>query len=187
MTPNRKVAAGLASVVAFMLVMSFTAGPVYDWLGRVTGLAARPMTAEQANAQMLDRTIGVRLDASLGRDVPLQVRPVVRRMQLKIGETGLAFFEIYNPTDQVIAARTSSSVYPFTAAFYFNTPDCFCSEVQVLQPGERAMLPVSFYVDPGIVDNAETNSVKSFTLSYTFYVTDLPEDKVGLVESGNDT
>ncbi len=48
--------------------------------------------------------------------------------------------------------------------------------MQVLQPGESVMMPVSFYVDPEIVDDIEGKHVHTITLSYTFHETDLPED-----------
>ncbi len=42
------------------------------------------------------------------------------------------------------------------------------------------MMPVSFYVDPAIVDDPEGQFVKAITLSYTFHVTDLPEAQAAL-------
>ena len=46
---------------------------------------------------------------------------------------------------------------------------------QVLQPGETMMMPVTFYVDPEIVDDLEAKYVRTITLSYTFHPADLPE------------
>ncbi len=65
---------------------------------------------------------------------------------------------------------------------HFNKIDCFCFEMQVLQPGERVLMPVSFYVDPEIVDDIEAKYAKTITLSYTFHVTELPQDEVSLVQ-----
>ena len=47
-------------------------------------------------------------------------------------------------------------------------------------PGERIEMPVSFYVDPEMVENIEARNVKSVTLSYTFYEIDLPDSSVKL-------
>ena len=41
------------------------------------------------------------------------------------------------------------------AGGYFVKVHCFCFEQQVLAPGERVMMPVSFYVDPSIMDDPE--------------------------------
>ncbi|NNF71151.1 MAG: cytochrome c oxidase assembly protein, partial [Rhodobacteraceae bacterium] len=46
---------------------------------------------------------------------------------------------------------------------------------QVLQPGERVLMPVTFYVDPDIVNDREAKYANHITLSYTFHVTDMPE------------
>ena len=37
-------------------------------------------------------------------------------------------------------------------------------------------MPVTFYVDPEIVDDGEAKYVKAITLSYTFHETELPEE-----------
>jgi cytochrome c oxidase assembly protein subunit 11 len=73
-------------------------------------------------------------------------------MDIRIGETGLAFYEAYNPTDRPVAGSASYNVYPFDAGGFFTKIDCFCFEEQVLQPGESVLMPVTFYVDPEIVD-----------------------------------
>ena len=42
---------------------------------------------------------------------------------------------------------------PFSAGGYFDKIACFCFELQVLGPGERVDMPVSFYVDPAMLDD----------------------------------
>src|SRR3989338_2360871 len=63
------------------------------------------------------------------------------------------------------------------AGGYFTKIECFCFTEQVLQPGERVIMPVSFYVDPSIVDDPEAGLIKEITLSYTFHETALPEQQ----------
>jgi cytochrome c oxidase assembly protein subunit 11 len=100
-----------------------------------------------------------------------------REMELRIGETGLAFFEAYNPTDRVVAGTASYNVTPDSAGGYFTKIACFCFTEQVLQPGERVQMPVTFYVDPEITTDREGKFVHVITLSYTFYETDLPVEE----------
>ncbi|MBZ0129286.1 MAG: cytochrome c oxidase assembly protein [Rhodobacteraceae bacterium] len=179
-TQNNRTAFRLVGLVAFMLAMSAAAVPFYNWFCRVTGFGGVTSVAEQASERVLERTITIRFDASLERGMPWEFRPLQREMTLKIGETGLAFYEAYNPTDHVIAGTASYNVAPFSAGYYFNKIDCFCFEMQVLQPGERVEMPVSFFVDPEFVDDPEAKYVNAITLSYTFHETDLPPDKVSL-------
>lgn len=40
------------------------------------------------------------------------------------------------------------------------------------------MMPVSFFVDPAIVDDREGQYVHTITLGYTFYEIDLSEDEL---------
>ena len=47
-------------------------------------------------------------------------------------------------------------------------------------PGERVQMPVTFYVDPEIVDDSEGKYINTITLSYTFYEIDLPEAQAAL-------
>jgi cytochrome c oxidase assembly protein subunit 11 len=90
-------------------------------------------------------------------------------MKLKIGETGLAFFEATNPTDHVIAGQASYNVTPDQAGGYFTKIACFCFTAQILQPGQTVQMPVTFYVDPAIVQDREAKYINEITLSYTFH------------------
>lgn len=179
---NNKIAYGLLGVAAFMLSMSFAAVPLYNWFCKVTGYGGETQTSAEASDTILDQTITIRFDASLDRHMPWSFKPVENQMEIRIGETGLAFYEAHNPTDRVIAGTASYNVAPFSAGSYFTKIDCFCFEMQVLQPGETVMMPVTFYVDPEIVDDIEAKHVNRITLSYTFHETDLP-DEVSLVQT----
>ncbi len=177
---NSKLVVKLTSLVFFMLAMSFAAVPFYDWFCRVTGFAGVPQVAAEASSEILDQAIEVRFDGSLEAGMPWQFKPVARTMQLKIGETGLAFYEAHNPTDKAIAGTASFNVFPYSTGAYFTKIDCFCFEMQVLQPGETVMMPVTFYVDPEIINDDDAKYAKTITLSYTFHVTDLPEEQASL-------
>lgn len=181
-TKNKKLALSLLGLVTTMLVLSFAAVPFYDWFCRVTGFGGVTQEAATNSDRVLDQTIKVRFDGSLERGMPWEFKPVAHEVELRIGETGLAFYEAHNPTDKPIAGTASFNVYPFSAGAYFTKIDCFCFEMQVLQPGERVQMPVTFYVDPDIVEDTEAKYIKSITLSYTFHVTDLPNEQAALAQ-----
>jgi len=180
MSSNARTAAMMAGVVVVMASLGFAAVPFYSWFCRVTGFGGETGVAAAGSDTVLDQTIRIRFDASLDRDMPWQFRPEVREVELRIGETGLAFYEAYNPTDRPIAGSASYNVTPYSAGGYFIKIDCFCFTQQILQPGERVMMPVTFYVDPEIVDDREAKFVHTITLSYTFYETDMPREQAAL-------
>jgi cytochrome c oxidase assembly protein subunit 11 len=165
----------LVFLVFFMGSASFLSVPFYNWFCKVTGYGGTTNYAQEESETILDREISVRFDASLEKGLAWEVKPVQREMIVNLGQTGLAFYEAYNPTDKPIAAQASFNVVPFSVGNFFNKIECFCFTEQVLQPGERVNMPVSFYVDPDLIENVESNKVFSVTLSYTFFEIDLPE------------
>ena len=177
MNARQKTAKRLLMMVAVMLSLSFLAVPFYNWFCRVTGFGGITQVAETESDTILDREIQVRFDGSKDANMPWDFSPIETKMTIKIGETGLAFYEAHNPTDEVIAGSASFNVYPYSAGAYFNKVQCFCFEMQVLQPGETVQMPVTFFVDPEIVNDIEAKYANSITLSYTFHRTDLPEEE----------
>lgn len=180
MRPENRTLTLLVGVVAVMVSLSFAAVPFYRWFCQVTGYAGTTSVSTAGSEVVLDRTIKIRFDASLEAGMPWEFRPVQREMEVRIGETNLAFYEAYNPTDRVIAGTAGFNVSPDSAGGYFTKIDCFCFTQQVLQPGERVSMPVSFYVDPSIVDDPDARFLKAITLSYTFHDTALPDRQAAL-------
>lgn len=177
--PNKTLAI-LVGVVLTMGALSWAAVPFYSWFCRVTGYGGETNVAEQGSDEILDQTIKIRFDGSKEPGMKWEFKPVQREMELRIGETGLAFYEAYNPTDHPIAGQASYNVAPYAAGGYFSKIECFCFTEQVLQPGERVQMPVTFFVDPEIVDDPDGKYVHTITLSYTFYEIDLPEGYAAL-------
>lgn len=166
----------LVGVITVMGALAWASVPLYDLFCRVTGFGGTPLVSADGADQVLSETIVVRFDASKERGMPWEFKPVQRKMELRIGETGLAFYEAYNPTDRPIAGTAAFNVAPYAAGGFFTKIDCFCFTEQVLQPGERVQMPVTFYVDPAIVDDRDGKFVHTITLSYTFHETELPEE-----------
>ena len=180
MTGPQKTVAQTLSLVVLMGGLAWASVPFYDWFCKVTGFGGTTGVSSVASDEILEQTIKVRFDGSLNSNMRWEFKPVVREMEIRIGETGLAFYEAHNPTSKPIAGQASYNVTPYQAGYFFNKIDCFCFEEQVLQPGETVMMPVSFYVDPEIVTDRDAKYVHTITLSYTFYEIDLPEGYAAL-------
>ena len=178
--PKLKTARTLVGVVLVMGALAWASVPLYDWFCRVTGYGGATGYSDAGSDVILDQTIVIKFDASLERDMPWTFKPVVREMEVRIGETGLAFYEAHNPTDVAVAGSAAYNVAPFVAGGHFAKIDCFCFEEQVLEPGETVLMPVTFFVDPSIVEDKDAKDLGHITLSYTFYQIDLPDGYAAL-------
>lgn len=183
---NNRTLAQLVAVVLTMVSLSFAAVPFYDWFCRVTGFGGTTSVAEAGSELILDQTVRVRFDASLEQGMPWTFKPAVPAVDVRIGETVLAFYEAHNPTDRPVAGTASFNVFPYAAGGYFTKIECFCFTEQVLQPGETVQMPVTFYVDPAMVDDPEGQFVHEIVLSYTFHQTPLPEEQAALETPAED-
>lgn len=173
---NKTTVKTLLTVGLVMGVLAWAAVPAYKAFTRITGFAGTPSVAEEASEIVLEKTVEIFFDASLSRGMPWEVKPVERKMDIRIGETALAYYEAYNPTNRTIASSSSYNVSPESTGGYFKKVGCFCFETQVLKPGERILLPVRFYVGPEIVDDPDAKFAPRITLSYTFHEIDLSDE-----------
>jgi len=85
MSTLHKTAAKAAGVVVFMGALAWAAVPMYDWFCRVTGYGGTTNAATTGSDVVLDKTIKVRFDASLERDMPWEFKPVQKQMEVRIG------------------------------------------------------------------------------------------------------
>jgi cytochrome c oxidase assembly protein subunit 11 len=163
------VALSCAGLVALMVGLSFAAVPLYRLFCQVTGYGGTPQRAETAPEQVLDRTVSIRFDANVDRALPWTFKPVERVIEVKIGESVLTFFEARNNSSAPVSGTAIFNVLPEQAGRYFAKIECFCFKQQTLQPGESMEMPVTFFVDPKLVDDEDTKNISEITLSYTFY------------------
>lgn len=166
---HRGVALACVAALACMGALSYAAVPLYRMFCQVTGYAGTTQRAVKAPDKILDRMITVRFDANVAPGMGWTFEPVQRTVNVRIGETSLAFYRATNTTSTAITGAASFNVSPDSAGRYFNKIACFCFTEQTLGPGETIDMPVSFFVDPSIVDSESARSIREITLSYTFY------------------
>jgi len=159
----------LAALVVGMVGLSYAAVPLYDLFCRATGYGGTTMVATEVPNQIGEREMTVRFNANVNRGLPWRFRPVQGSVTVRVGEPTLAFYRVENTSEQTIVGTATYNVTPLKAGEYFSKIDCFCFTEQVLQPGETSELPVSFFVDPSIVDDPEMDRITTLTLSYTFF------------------
>ncbi|WP_332639437.1 cytochrome c oxidase assembly protein [Brevundimonas sp.] len=149
---------------------AFAAVPLYRMFCQVTGFDGTVRKAEKAPDHMLDETVLIRFDTNV-RDLPMTFRAEQVTQRVRIGETGLAYFDVTNTSDQPIHATAAYNVVPERAGPYFQKLQCFCFEGQTIQPGQTMKFPVQYFVAPEMATDRESRGVNEITLSYTFYPT----------------
>jgi len=167
-TRNRRMLIATLSVVAVMIGASYAAVPLYDLFCRVTGFGGTTQVATGPSTIISDRVMKIRFDASVN-GVPWSFQPEQREITVQVGENTIAFYRAENLSDKPVTGTAAFNVTPLKAGLYFDKIDCFCFSEQRLEPGQVVDMPVSFYVDPAILDDGNLDDVKTITLSYTFF------------------
>ena len=165
---NRIVAATLVSLAAGMAGLSFAAVPLYRLFCEITGYGGTTQRADAGADRTLEREIIVRLDANVS-GLTWTFTPEVPQVHVQLGETALVNFVAENKGRQASVGTATFNVQPDTAGIYFNKIECFCFSEQPLEPGERVVMPVQFFVSPDLAEDRDLDATRTITLSYTFF------------------
>lgn len=166
---NRQVVLSCLAALAVMGAVTAASPTLYRMFCQVTGYGGTTQRAAVAPAKALDRTINVRFDANVSPHLAWKFEPVQHTMDVKIGETALAFFRATNTSDKPLKGTAAFNVAPDTMGLYFSKIECFCFKEQTLQPGQSVEMPVTFFIDPKMVEDRDTQGLSNVTLSYIFY------------------
>jgi cytochrome c oxidase assembly protein subunit 11 len=172
---NLRVAIIAASVAAGMVGMSYAAVPLYRLFCQVTGFGGTTQRAEAAPVQASEKTVSVRFDANTSGNLAWAFHPVQTSMTVKVGEQNMAYYKATNISDRPLTGSAVFNVTPPQAGAYFNKIQCFCFTEQTLEPGQSIEMPVSYFVDPDMLEDPDAAGIKEITLSYTFYPVDKPK------------
>lgn len=159
----------LVCLVAGMLMLSYAAVPLYRLFCQITGYGGTPTISAETPSHIIDRDITVTFNADKSPSLQWDFKPLQRDMTLKVGEKQLAFFEATNTGNTDISGTSTFNVTPFKTGPYFVKLQCFCFEEQRINTGQTVTFPVSFYIDPAIVEDDDLDDIKDITLSYTFF------------------
>jgi cytochrome c oxidase assembly protein subunit 11 len=166
---NRRVAFAAATVFCSMVGLSYASVPLYRMFCQATGYGGTPKRAEQVSEKKTDQNITIRFDSNTAGGLSWKFAPRQSTMTIKIGDAAMAYFDARNFGDKPATGSAMFNVTPPQAGAYFNKVQCFCFNTHTLKPGEAAEFPVQYFVDPAILDDPDTVSIKEITLSYTFY------------------
>ena len=170
---NHRVGLIGAGFVLFMVAVSYASVPLYRMFCQQTGYGGTPARATEAEAStvraLAGKNISVRFDANVEAGMPWHFKPEVATQTVQIGARKLAFFVAQNPSDHAITGQASYNIEPGEAAHYFTKVQCFCFTRQTLQAHQTVRMPVTYFVDPKILDDPDAKDLQQITLSYTFH------------------
>lgn len=169
---NLRVAIMAGSVAMGMVGVAYAAVPLYQIFCQITGFGGTTQRADASPQQALDQKITVAFDANVNASLSWEFVPSQHSQTIRIGEQTLAFYKAMNTGTRPVTGTATFNVTPVGAGVYFSKIECFCFTEQTLQPGQSIDMPVSYFVDPDIVKDPDMKSVKTITLSYTFYAVD---------------
>ncbi|MES2214625.1 MAG: cytochrome c oxidase assembly protein [Pseudomonadota bacterium] len=152
-----------------MTLLTFASVEIYNLFCKVTGYGGTTQRGYVSSLVKGKRDIIVRFDANVNPDLPWIFMPKQNDVVVKPGENTLVFYYVENRSNKDIVGTAVFNVTPSKAGQYFIKIHCFCFEEQLLKAGERAMMPVSFVLDPALENDKDMKDVDTITLSYSFF------------------
>lgn len=174
---NHATLLSLLAIAAGMAGLAYGAVPLYRIFCQVTGFGGTTQAAENIPSTISNRMVTVRFNTDIAPDLPWTFAAETKSVQTHIGEQMLVTFKAENLSDTPTRGIAAYNVTPPQFGPYFNKVQCFCFENQPLGPNEKAMMPVSFFIDPAMLDDPALKNADSVTLSYTFFKA--KDEKVG--------
>jgi len=168
---RRQHALSLAAIALGMLMLAFAAVPLYRLFCQVTGFGGTTMRASSSyNGELVPGvTLNINFNADTDPSLPWRFTPIEKTVAVHPGENRLVAYRVKNMASTETRGTATYNVTPNLAGQYFNKIQCFCFEEQRLKPGEEVTMPVSFFIDPAILDDPDLKGLTNITLSYTFF------------------
>ena len=172
MNSNKKTLLILITVGFGMLALGMSSSKIYNTFCKITGYGGTTQQAEENLSEVIDRKVTIKFDSNVADNLPWVFKPQQKEMDVKLGQSGLAYYTVKNNSTKPIIGVANFNVTPIKAGPFFVKTDCFCFTEQRVEPGEEIPLPVLFFVDPQLDEDKRMDEVKEITLSYTFFESD---------------
>jgi len=166
---NTKSLIIVTAIIFTMIGLTFASVPLYRIFCQVTGWGGTTQRIEKNTSETYNRVMTVKFNADINRKVPWIFKPKQHEVKVKVGEEALIYYYAENKSDKIVTGRSIHNVTPLKAGQYFIKTQCFCFSDQTLKPGEKVDMPVSFYIDPSIMEDRSMDDINTITLSYTFF------------------
>lgn len=150
-------------------MLAYASVPLYRLFCQVTGFGGTTQKAVSAPEVVTNQRVTVTFNADIDKDLMWEFRPGVPKQNPLIGENILTYYVAENKSNEPLTGHATFNVVPHAAGQYFSKIECFCFKDQTLAPGQKVNMPISYYIDPAILDDPEMKNVTTITLSYTFF------------------
>jgi cytochrome c oxidase assembly protein subunit 11 len=165
---NKRLTLLLLVGVLGMFGFCYMLVPLYELVCKREGINGKsvlsPVKAAPGMRVDYARTIKVDFTTTLHGSLKFKFIPLQRHIEIHPGETKLIYFYAENQTGNELTVQAIPSITPMDAARFLKKTQCFCFTQQYFFKGERADMPVYFFIDPDV-----PKEVKEITLSYTLF------------------
>lgn len=165
---HKYLALTLALGVVAMFGFSYLLVPIFNIVCKEAGINGKGViTAAEIPAGMQvdeSRTIKVEFITTIHGALNFKFFPLYHTIHIHPGENKLIYFYAENQTGLEKTVQAVPSVTPADAARFLKKTECFCFTQQYFFKGEKADMPVYFFIDPSI-----PQGIKEITLSYTLF------------------
>lgn len=165
---NKRLTLILVAGVMGMFGFCYLLVPIFNLVCKQIGMNGKgAMSATKIAPDMqvdLSRTIKIELTSVIHGGLNFKFLPLTRHIAIHPGETKLVYFYAENQTGAEKTVQAVPSITPGDAARFLKKTECFCFTQQYFFKGEKADMPVYFFVDTRV-----PKEIKEITLSYTLF------------------
>lgn len=165
---NKRLLIKLGFGVLCMFGFAYLLVPLYSLLCKEAGINGRasnnPHSVPVGIHEDKSRTIKVEFNAVVHGHLHFIFKPLQHYIYMHPGESRLIYYYARNNTHHGITIQAIPSITPDEAAKYLKKTQCFCFTQQFFFKGEKADMPVYFYIDPHV-----PKDIHDMTLSYTMF------------------
>ncbi len=165
---NQRLLIMLLCGVLFMFGFCYMLVPLYELICKKEGINGKSVNAAAKFDPHMQvdksRVIKVYFTTTLHSGLKFKFIPLQHSIEIHPGERKLIYFYAENQSGQEITVQAIPSITPMDGARFLKKTECFCFTQQYFFQGEKADMPVYFFVDPAI-----SKDIKELTLSYTLF------------------
>ena len=149
---------------------------------KATGYGGTTQRAEANAGKVLDRIFTVRFDGNVASQLAWKFEPDVTTMNVKIGETALAFFRATNMSDKPLTGQAAFNVAPQTIGTLLQK-----DRMLLLHKADAATAPDrrnagDLLHRPEDGRRRDTEQLSTVTLSYVFFPVENTADAAGVAQ-----